>query len=287
MLTDLSAKQPKVYHIYFLGGQSNMDGIGNISELSDELIEPFNEIYIFHGNSTPDGAQAAGRGIWSPLQPGHGFGFSSDGEHNYLSDTFGLELSFAARMQTLQPDVNLALIKYSRAGTSIDPEASGGFGCWLPDDSTNQFDHFIATITKALSQRDIDNDGIDEILIPAGIIWMQGESDAAYTKEIATRYAGNLKFLLTEIRRNLGQPRLPVAIGQITDSGQDEDGKVWNFGDIVRRAQKEVAESDPTIELVTATDMLSCADGVHYDSPSLIKLGDLFAETINSMQPKK
>lgn len=267
-----------------------MDGLGSISDLPTELDRINDDVFIYHGNPAPDEGEPDGRGIWTPLQPGHGFGFYSDGNMNYYSDLFGLELSFANRMLDLQPDINLALVKYSRAATSIDPTASGGFGHWLPivprGNSVNQFDHFSATVKNALTVSDLDNDGRSDILIPAGFLWMQGESDAAYTKAVAERYEDNLKLLLAEIRKMLNNNDLPVAIGRISDSGQDTDGLVWNHGSIVRQAQQDIAASDPRNSLITQTDSLTCSDGVHYDSNSLIKLGYLFAESMYKLQTR-
>ncbi len=290
MTTNLLSQTPKIWQVYFLGGQSNMDGLGSISDLPTELDRINDDVFIYHGNPAPDEGEPDGRGIWTPLQPGHGFGFYSDGNMNYYSDLFGLELSFANRMLDLQPDINLALVKYSRAATSIDPTASGGFGHWLPivprGNSVNQFDHFSATVKNALTVSDLDNDGRSDILIPAGFLWMQGESDAAYTKAVAERYEDNLKLLLAEIRKMLNNNDLPVAIGRISDSGQDTDGLVWNHGSIVRQAQQDIAASDPRNSLITQTDSLTCSDGVHYDSNSLIKLGYLFAESMYKLQTR-
>jgi hypothetical protein len=67
----------------------------------------------------------------------------------------------------------------------------------------------------------IANDGEADTLIPAGIVWMQGESDAALNAEIAERYEANLKRLMDLIRAALRSDDLPVVIGRISDSGRD------------------------------------------------------------------
>ena len=147
MTINHSASAQQTYQVYFLGGQSNMDGLGSVSDLPVKLKKAQAQVRIYHGNPAPDNGDIDGRGLWAPLQPGHGFGFSSDGSRNNYSSLFGPELSFAQRLTELQPSINIALIKYSRAATSIDSAASGGFGCWEPDysgaNSVNQFDHFL------------------------------------------------------------------------------------------------------------------------------------------------
>ncbi|MFC2084974.1 sialate O-acetylesterase [Bacteroidota bacterium] len=230
----------KDYKLYYLGGQSNMDGFGFNSDLPEELNDTLKGVMIFHGNTSPDNTPVDGRGIWTELVPGHGAGFKSDGEINYYSERFGVELTFAQKLLDLDPGSNIAILKYSRGGTSIDFEARGRLGCWEPDfrDTTdvNQYDHFLAAVRYALSVKDIDGDGEEDRLIPTGIIWMQGESDAYFSEETANRYEFNLKRLMDLMRAAFRVDDLPVVIGQITDSGQDEDdGKVWKKTTAIRR----------------------------------------------------
>ena len=284
----------KDYRVYYLGGQSNMDGHGYVRKLPDTLNTPVKGVMIFHGNTSRDNRPLDGRGIWSELKPGHGVGFKSDGFSNEYSARFGVELTFARRLQELHPNENIALIKYSRGGTSIAIEAARFFGCWDPDFSdgdgegygVNQYDHFLATIRRATSFRDIDGDGEDDTLIPAGIVWMQGESDASYTVELARRYEGNLKRLMDVIRAALRHDDLPVVIGRISDSGKDRDGKVWNYADIVRSAQAAFVEKDGHAALVTSTDDYNYSDRWHYDSAGYVDLGHKFAETMSKLSER-
>ena len=172
------------FHVYYLGGQSNMDGYGYVRDLPDDLQGPQEDIYVFHGNTSPDNQPSDGKGKWSVLKPGHGVGFESDGNSNAYSDRFGVELTFASALREQFPDRRIAIIKYSRGGTSIAEQAAGNFGCWEPDfkgvNGINQYDHFLATVRNAFEDTDIDNDGVPDRLVPSGIVWMQGESDAYY-----------------------------------------------------------------------------------------------------------
>jgi hypothetical protein len=265
-----------------------MDGYGYVNELPETYQPPFENVMIFHGNTSPDGAKVDGYGMWTKLQPGHGVGFKSDGAKNTYSDRFGVELSFSKRMSALQPNTNIAIIKYSRGGTSIDIAAAGEFGCWDPDfvagNGINQYDHFLATIRHALSTEDIDNDGEKDTLIPAGILWMQGESDAAHSIDIAKRYQGNLKRLMDLIRAALLSDDLPVVIGRISDSGQDEDGRVWDHGTIVREMQSRYVQDDGYAALVTSTDQYGYSDPWHYDSKGYLDLGLQSANAVHNLE---
>ena len=178
--------------VFYLGGQSNMDGYGYNKDLPNELQKKNDEVWIFHGNPVGDDLPYGGLGLWEPLMPGHGVGFSSDGKSNQLSDRFGVELTLALGLQELCEGERIALVKYSRGGSSIDSLAAGSFGCWDPDfngsTGMNQYDFFLKTVKQARSTHDINGDGRKDILVPAGIVWMQGESDAGYTEEIAKGY---------------------------------------------------------------------------------------------------
>ena len=264
-----------------------MDGYGHNSELPETLNKNFEDVWIFHGNSLRDDQLNGGSGKWDILAPGHGRGFSSDGNNNKLSNFFGIELSFVRRLQELEPGQKIAVIKYSRGGSSIDSLAAGRFGSWEADyrglNGMNQYDYFLNTVKKALNTRDIDKDGKRDILIPAGIIWMQGESDAAYTEEIANRYYSNLKRLMDMIRASFLTDDLPVVIGKISDSHNDTDGKVWEYGELVQYAQEKYVKTDENAAIVRSTEHYDYSDPWHYDSMGYIDLGEKFAEAVHKL----
>lgn len=280
----------KVYKLYFLGGQSNMVGHGKVSELPEKLKCETPHVLIFNGNSSLDNTPIDGRGIWSILKPGYGEGFRSDGKNNFYSNQFGPELTFGQRMHELEPDANIAIIKYARNGSSIDSAAASVFGCWEPDfeDSTgiNQYDYFLATLRNAFSYCDIDGDGEQDTLVPIGIVWMQGESDGTATKEVAERYEYNLKRLIDLIRAALRIDDLPVVIGRISDShnGKNENGDVWKYGNIIRKAQAEFVHQDHNAALIISTDQYKYSDPWHYDTNGYIDLGKQFANEIFKIQ---
>lgn len=272
------------YRVYFLGGQSNMEGFGYNKDLPQDLAQPFKDVYIFHGNPTEDGNPAGGLGKWENLRPGHGNAFSSDGHTNKPSVRFGLELTFAKRLQELHPGEKIAIIKYARGGSSIDSLAAAEWGCWEPDfkgkGGTNQYDYFLRTVAGAMETKDINADGKPDQFIPAGILWMQGEADGAFNKAIANGYLANLKRLMDLMRAALRKDDLPVVIGKISDSGQADGGKVWKFGAIVQQAQEQYAKTDGHAAIVSSTSQYRYSDPWHYDSAGYLDLGKKFAEAI-------
>lgn len=280
----LFAQKGNTYRVFYLGGQSNMDGFGYTKDLPEELTKTNDSVYIFHGNPAADGDKSGGLGKWETLKPGHGDGFSSNGKENKLSNRFGIELTFAKQLKKLYPNEKIALIKYSRGGTSLDSLAAADFGSWEPDfnskDGINQYDHFLKTVNSAFSVKDIDNDGKEDILKPTGIIWMQGEADSAFTEEIANDYYNKLKRMMDLIRAALRTDDLPVVIGKISDSGGDIDGKVWTFGELVQYAQEKYTKTDKNATIVRSTENYDYSDTWHYNSEGYIDLGIQFANAV-------
>jgi len=288
------------YRLYFLGGQSNMDGYGFNNQLPADLTGEVEGVRIFCGNPAADIVKVDGRGTWAALKPGYGVGFTSDGQANKHSDRFGPELTFGLRIRELSPNAKIAIIKYSRGGTSIDPEAPNAkpLGCWAPDfeggegegKGINQFDHFLAAVEHALATSDIDGDGTKDQLVPAGIVWMQGESDA-FTEPVANRYEANLKQLMEHIRARLAkigppddQP-IPIVIGRVADSGQDADGKTMDFCELVQKAQAGFVEHDKRAAFVESTANYKFSDQWHYDSDAYLDLGRQFADALHKLNP--
>jgi hypothetical protein len=275
------SKKNDTIRLFYLGGQSNMDGYGYNKDLPKNLATEFKDVYIFHGNPVPDEEKNGGEGIWQKLKPGHGLNFSSTNKENKLSDRFGIELSLARKLKELYPNDKIAIIKYSRKGTSLDSIIAREFGSWEPDfkgkTGVNQYDYFLKTVHNALLESDIDGNGMVDTIIPSGIFWMQGESDAL-EEDIAYRYYDHLKRLMDLIRAAFRKDDIPIIIGKISDSWDHKDGKVWPYGDIVQYAQEKFVKKDKKAAIVRSTRYYKYSDPYHYDSNGYIDLGEKFAE---------
>lgn len=282
--------QTDTIRIYYLGGQSNMDGYGYNKDLPKELNKTFENVWIFHGHPAKDGEVIGNMGVWAPLQVGHGAGFGFINGENKLSERFGVELSMAAYLQEKHPNDKMAFIKYSRGGTSIDSMAAGRAGCWEPDfqgrNGINQYDHFLATLAQALRTKDIDGNGQDDILVPQGIVWMQGESDAAYTEDIAHKYYAHLKRLMDLMRASLLNDDLPVTIGKISDSYPKDGSTMWIHLDLLQYAQESYCKEDKNATIIRSTKDYKYSDPWHYDSEGYIDLGMQFAEALYLLNEK-
>ncbi len=275
------------YHLYFLGGQSNMEGFGFNEELPPASTAPSDRVMIFAGQMALDNETHGGVGTWRPLTPGFGTGFRTNGEENMLSDRFGPELLFGQTLAAIDTDANIAIVKYALGGSGL---AIGvGYGNWHPDfadgQGINQYDHALKTLRGASAVADIDGDGVADRLIPSGIVWMQGEADAFHSQAAADAYLGNLTRLMGLLRAAMRVDDLPVVIGKITDSGMAEDGSVMDYIGTVQDAQQAFVEADECAAYVTVTEDVGYLDDAwHYDSDGFIRMGAAFAEAMTELE---
>lgn len=279
---------PTEYDLYFLGGQSNMDGYGYVADLPGDDPGASANVMIFLGTTDEDGGTVGGAGLWAPLGPGFGTGVASNGETNARSDRFGPELSFGRALAASDPTRKIALIKYVRGGTGLVDGVSG-YGSWDPDyadgNGLNQYDHALTTIRNATRTRDIDGDGTPDRLTPAGIIWMQGEADAFDNLDAATNYDRNLARLMDLLRAALHADDLPVVIGRIVDSGDTAETRVMAYSPEVQAAQQRYVDTDTCAALVSVTqDFAFLPDGWHYESQEYIRLGEAFAAAVAELE---
>ncbi len=61
--------------VFYLGGQSNMEGFGYVKKLPESLKKKNKDFFIYQGNPVGDNDASGGLGKWDVLQPGHGTGF--------------------------------------------------------------------------------------------------------------------------------------------------------------------------------------------------------------------
>ena len=278
-----------VYHVYFLGGQSNMEGAGFADDLPAEYRAAREDVRIFHGRTREDGQEGGGVGLWAPVQPGHGFGFDTDGSANTRRGRFGPEIAFAHAMADGEPDRRIAIVKYVRGGSAL-VDGISEWGSWDPGytdgNARNQYDNALTTIANAMQQSDVDGDGHADTLVPAGIVWMQGESDAAADIGSAENYAQNLARMMALLRAALHDDDLPVVIGRIRDSGDTPETRIMAHSPIVREQQARFVEDDRCAALVTASDAFTFPpdDRWHYVSEDYLTLGTAFAEAMITLE---
>lgn len=276
------------YRLYYLGGQSNMEGFGYNDQLSEQYARVSDRVMIYTGLSAPDEDPDGGVGRWARLQPGNGLGYHTDGTTVTHSERFGPELTFGHRLVALDPNARIAIVKFARGGSPLYVHAAG-YGTWSPEvPGANQYDFALRAIHGSRAVLDIDGDGVRDRLTPAGIVWMQGEADAVDSAEAAAAYESNLRRMMDLFRAALGTDDLPVVIGQITDSGMADDGTVMDWATEVRGAQRRYTDSDECAVLVTDTNDFEYPpdDAWHYTTDGYERLGIAFADAIVELESR-
>ncbi len=73
---------------------------------------------------------------------------------------------------------------------------------------------------------------------------------------------------------------LPVVIGKISDSGDNEVGKAWTYGELIQYAHEKYARLDKNAAIVRSAKFYKYSDRWHYDSAGYIDFGEQFARAV-------
>ena len=229
------------YDVILLGGQSNMLGVGLVSELEDKYL-PDNITYLNYG--------LCSRQLRHP-------------------DWFGPEVGLSRVLAEKFPTRNFLLVKYAIGGSSLYD--------WAPDyepekakitshpEFGNMFGHYFSII-DSLS-------GLYELNV-AAILWMQGEADSK-KYETAKEYYSNFNKLIRAFRRKTDNPELPFIFGEVNPATDR-----FPFVKIVQAAQLKAAKKIKFVYLIKTGDISKKADKVHYDSSGQLILGERFGNCL-------
>ena len=225
-------------HLYFMAGQSNMVGLGNGSALSAELMARLQDLSrpgdpaapITYYAATHAGGASTSYGRKScvmnsernqrvldrsspDFQKVERLPFAPVTACEWervvydLPSRFGPELAFGLALHEQWPSQQFVLSKRAVCGASmaddwnpgkaghggLDARRSSGYGALLED---------LAEIRRAFSPRSV---------VPAGLIWLQGEADSTNEAQ-AMAYRSNLFTFVTQLREDTGEPELPVVL---------------------------------------------------------------------------
>jgi len=111
----------------------------------------------------------------------------------------------------------------------------------------------------------------------AGMLWYQGESDADEAQ--AAAYTAAMRRFVSEVRRDLRQPRLPFLMVQIGRHVSAADPRWWNA---IQDQQRRLPESIAHLGVAGAAD-LSLDDGIHISSEGYQRLGVRLARLASTL----
>jgi hypothetical protein len=226
-------KKDKVW-VFILAGQSNMAGRGKV-EAQDTIASP--RIFSINDNGK----------IVLAKEPLHFYEPKMKG--------VGCGLAFAKELLLNIPsDVSILLIPTAVGGSSINQ--------WL-NDATHRGVPLLSNFKEKTAL------GMKYGEVKA-ILWHQGESDAK-PSEIANRQ-GKMETLFTEFRNTVGNPNLPILIGELGSFLKDSVNRV-KMNEQIRL----YSASDPNTTIVGTSDFNHIGDRLHFNSAGQREMGKRFA----------
>ena len=259
----------KTAHIAFLYGQSNADGVSYDSYLKkndeakfNEYAEGYNNVFINYIN---DGGNNSSELAFRKASLGCGC----------ATYTYGPEVGIAEKMSKAFPDEQSFIIKWTWGGTTLHDQ-------WL-DAKGNRgelfyfaMDFSVKCVNYLLSK--------GYTLSVEGICWMQGENDACWDRDWSVYYNDTVAFV-SYLREDLVSYSNNI---KFIDAGINEEEGIWKYWDRINKAKQEFAklsESNIYIDtfamgLTSKNEPEEKPDGAHYDSISMVKLGQAFGDIL-------
>ncbi|MGJ7032174.1 hypothetical protein GGU45_002677 [Niabella hirudinis] len=188
--------------------------------------------------------------------------------HNRLpSDRFGLGLPFAKDYLLHHKNVVVGLVPLAFGGAGIDQLKKG----------TPVYDDFLKKLSLAKKTGTIK-----------GLLWHQGESDTV-DEEKAGSYAFKLFQLIQDVRKDVGDPALPVVVGNLAEfyGTSKEHNKPERVARInqVREALRTLPQKITNVAFVETTGCSSIDQhNVHFDRASYILLGKRYFEALSKLK---
>ena len=258
----------KTAHVAFLYGQSNADGVSYVECLKTTDPDKFQEysngyenVYI---NFFNDGGVNTSEFEFRRATLGCGC----------VNYTFGPEMGMAEKMALAYPGEHSFIIKWTWGGTALHNQ-------WL-DGNRNRGDLYNPAMDFSLKCLNYLG-SLGYTLSIEGICWMQGESDA--NRVDYSQYYNDTVAFVSYLRHDLKSVSESI---KFIDAGINEELGVWSLPEVVNYAKKEFAALsdlniyiDPTaLGLTSAEEPAGAIDRAHYDSLSMVKLGQAFGDAL-------
>lgn len=279
LLLTLFAKAETV-DVYILSGQSNMQGIGKLKNLSENYKKERKNSYYWNGEKfeklIPEKTKTSAR-----------------------KTDFGPEMGFSFLMEQLNPERKIYIIKYYASGQPLHYGWNGNK--WLGGNAApnrwnfypgekqndpnmgNHYKKLKSMSTKALKY--LDKEGINYQV--KGLVWMQGEQDTKNPLS-AQNYAKCLKQYKKILEADLKTSNLPFVFGQVCPHEPAKE-RFTNRTEL-RQSQANAhyksghADAIPGVWVIPTEGMPLLPDTVHYNAQGQILLGQEMAIAMIKMQ---
>jgi hypothetical protein len=277
---DPAPPAPRPADLYFMAGQSNMQGSGTVADLPDPQRQPVPNASFWNGST------------FEPLTPGR---TRSPG-----TTQFGPEISFASTITAASPNRDVLIVKFALSGQPLHAGWDGSTWLGLPPSAnrktfypgTSPTDpntglHYLAmrrTFLAALNHLRHQNTPFTI----RGFLWMQGEQDAKHPTS-ATNYATSLRLLKHRLEQDTNQNTpVPLVFGQVLP--HDPPLPRFTHRSEIRTSQSHADATSGHPDAIPGTRMIPTdnfpllPDTVHYNTAGQLQLGRTMATAILKLQ---
>lgn len=231
--------------LFLLVGQSNMAGRGTV-EATDTM--PVSRVWMFTAVQQ-----------WAP---------ATDPMHFDKPKVVGVGpgRAFGNAVAAARPRAEVGLIPAAVGGSSIRSWQPGAVDSAT---GTHPYDDAIARARAAAASGRL-----------TGILWLQGESDGNVRN--ADDYAGRMRDVIANMRRDLGAPDVPFLIGQM---GRFAERPWSEYRERVDSAHRAVVATTSRAVFVETGGLKHRGDTVHYDAASAREIGRRYAKSFLLLRP--
>ncbi len=261
--------------IVILAGQSNAVGVGYREYLSDhfsaEKVEEYN-----------NGYENVKINYYSHGKKSNGFVNTTVNCTELTKDTLGPEVGMAEIFSAEQEAGSVYIVKCAFGGTNLSHDWLSPLGYKTVSATDDQTGWCYRELVKILGEsiEMLEAQGYNPRI--HGFCWMQGESDAGDANDV-NKYITRYRLLIRDITAEFE--------GYFDDGCDFVDAGIsqtWAFYERMNKNKKDFAEDKEnyhyidTIKegLTVLNEPHGAVDPYHYDSGSVIKLGQLFARAI-------
>ncbi len=114
-----------------------------------------------------------------------------------------------------------------------------------------------------------------------GILWHQGENDSHFEEDAIT-YQQRFIEMITQLRKDLGNERLPVIVGELGRFAATYKNGKLKYMDIVNEALRTMPSVIENCSFASSEELTDRGDGIHFNSVSYRIFGKrYFKEYLN------
>jgi hypothetical protein len=167
----------------------------------------------------------------------------------------GLARSFAKVLAASDPNASIGLVPAAFGGTSLEEWKVGG----------KLYEEAVRRAKFAMRTGKL-----------RGILWHQGESDAG-KKELASSYRQRFAAMIAQLRTDLGEPAVPVVVGQLGEFLSEGATPRSPFASLVDEQLAAIPLLVPRSAFVSSNGLTSNPDHLHFDARSQREFGRRYA----------